>query len=52
MGDEIPQELPPEQFGLPRAEPGNWGSCVRVINPLAGETLSVFDLDNNEAAFR
>ncbi|KAI9314019.1 CPSF A subunit region-domain-containing protein [Zopfochytrium polystomum] len=51
MADEIPQELPPEQFGLPRAEAGNWGSCVRVVNPLSAETLSLVDLDDNEAAF-
>ncbi|KAJ3195275.1 Splicing factor 3B subunit 3 [Irineochytrium annulatum] len=48
---EDPEELPPEQFGLPKAEPGQWASCVRVLNPLTAETLSVIDLDNNEAAF-
>ncbi|KAJ3068360.1 Splicing factor 3B subunit 3 [Podochytrium sp. JEL0797] len=45
------QELPPEQFGLPRADAGKWGSCVRLINPLSLESTSVIDLDENEAAF-
>ena len=45
------QELPPEQFGLPRAEPGMWGSCVRLINPVSMESVTVVDLDDNEAAF-
>ncbi|KAJ3217625.1 Splicing factor 3B subunit 3 [Dinochytrium kinnereticum] len=48
---EPPQELPPAQFGLPRAEAGNWASCVRLINPLTAETLALYDLDNNNAAF-
>ncbi|KAI8837822.1 splicing factor 3B subunit 3-like protein [Chytridium lagenaria] len=48
---ETPQELPPAQFGLPRAEAGNWASCVRLINPLTAETLALYDLDNNNAAF-
>ncbi|ORY51005.1 hypothetical protein BCR33DRAFT_676481 [Rhizoclosmatium globosum] len=45
------QELPPEQFGLPRADAGKWGSCVRLINPLSLDSTSVIDLDDNEAAF-
>ncbi|KAJ3118747.1 Splicing factor 3B subunit 3 [Phlyctochytrium bullatum] len=48
---EPPQELPPAQFGLPRAEAGNWASCVRLINPLTGDTLSLHDLEDNNAAF-
>ncbi|KAJ3129733.1 Splicing factor 3B subunit 3 [Physocladia obscura] len=51
MDDGEFQELPPEQFGLPRAEAGKWGSCVRLINPLSMESTSVIDLDDNEAAF-
>ncbi|KAJ3101047.1 Splicing factor 3B subunit 3 [Phlyctochytrium planicorne] len=48
---EAPQELPPAQFGLPRAEAGSWASCVRLINPLTAETLGVYDLEDNNAAF-
>lgn len=46
--------LPPEQFGLPRAEAGSWGSCIRVVNaslPADEATLDLLHLDNNEAAF-
>lgn len=45
--------LPADQFGLPRAEPGKWGSCIRVIDPFSGlETTQLIELDDNEAAFR
>jgi len=46
-------ELPVEQFGLLRAsnETGKWASCIRLINPFQGDTLSKFELDFNEAAF-
>ncbi len=46
-------ELPPEQFGYPRAPnpKGKWSSCIRLLNPFQGETLSHFELDDNEAAF-
>ena len=45
-------ELPVEQFGLPVAGLGNWASCLRIINPLSGETTELLELENNEAAFR
>ncbi|TPX35307.1 hypothetical protein SmJEL517_g02334 [Synchytrium microbalum] len=48
---EPAEELPPDQFGLPRAESGKWASCIRLLNPLTGETLQVIQLDENEAAF-
>ncbi|KAI8815119.1 CPSF A subunit region-domain-containing protein [Cladochytrium replicatum] len=48
---QVPEELPPDQFGLPKAEPGKWASCVRLIDPSAGETVALVDLDENEAAF-
>ncbi|TPX37863.1 hypothetical protein SeLEV6574_g07842 [Synchytrium endobioticum] len=51
-GKQMAEELPPEQFGLPRAsEPGKWASCIRLLNPLDGTTLQILDLDDNEAAF-
>ncbi|KAJ3092115.1 Splicing factor 3B subunit 3, partial [Quaeritorhiza haematococci] len=56
--EEVPdplQEFPPEQFGLPRPlaneSAGKWASCVRLLNPFQGETLDLFELDENEAAF-
>ena len=48
----IPEELPTEEFGLPIAGPGKWASCIRILNPFNGETTSLVELDNNEAAFR
>ncbi|KAI8824396.1 CPSF A subunit region-domain-containing protein [Fimicolochytrium jonesii] len=45
------EELPPDQFGLPRAEPGKWTSCIRVVNPRENETTHLIELDDNEAAF-
>ncbi|CAG8439417.1 6787_t:CDS:10 [Acaulospora morrowiae] len=44
-------DLPPETFGLPKAEVGKWASCIRVINPFQGETVSLIELEDNEAAF-
>ncbi|ORX58556.1 hypothetical protein BCR36DRAFT_318081 [Piromyces finnis] len=49
-GDEN-DELPVEQFGLPKAEPGKWASCIRVFDATSGETTCEIELDNNEAAF-
>jgi len=36
--------------GVPRGGPGKWASCLRVVDPINRDTLSVLDLDNNEAA--
>ncbi|TPX70379.1 hypothetical protein SpCBS45565_g01800 [Spizellomyces sp. 'palustris'] len=49
-GEEY-EELPPEQFGLPRAEAGKWASCIRILNSMTSETAHLLELDNNEAAF-
>ncbi|KAA1471787.1 hypothetical protein DENSPDRAFT_837869 [Dentipellis sp. KUC8613] len=53
-GQQIDEELlnlPPEQFGRPKAPAGTWASCIRIIDPVEGKTVSVVHLDNNEAAF-
>ena len=44
-------DLPPEQFGRPKAPAGTWSSAIRVIDPVEGKTVNVIPLDNNEAAF-
>lgn len=41
-----------EQFGQPVAGLGNWASCMRIINPLSGETAEFMEFEDNEAAFR
>jgi len=43
--------LPPEQFGRPKAAAGTWGSCIRIIDPIEAKTVSVVNLEDNEAAF-
>lgn len=51
MDGSLPEELDPEYFGLPRAiGDGKWASCIRLLSPFSGDTLSFFELDNNEAA--
>lgn len=52
ISDDSNAELAVEQFGQPVAGLGNWASCLRVINPLSGETIEFMDLEDNEAAFR
>ncbi|WVQ82855.1 pre-mRNA-splicing factor RSE1 [Cryptococcus sp. DSM 104549] len=44
-------ELPANEFGRPRAAAGHWASCIRVLDPLANESLMQLDLDEDEAAF-
>jgi splicing factor 3B subunit 3 len=45
-------DTPVEQFGLVKAPKGHWASCIRVLNPLSGDTLQRLELENNEAAVR
>lgn len=44
-------DLPAAEFGRPKAEAGQWGSLIRVVDPLGAESLQTIDLDENEAAF-
>lgn len=37
--------------GAPQAGMGRWASCVRLLDAVSGRTLSLIDLDENEAAF-
>lgn len=32
-------------------EKGKWASCIRLLNPISGDSISKFELDLNEAAF-
>lgn len=49
--DTLLLDLPANEFGRIRAPAGHWASCVRVLDPLANETIMAFDLDEDEAAF-
>jgi splicing factor 3B subunit 3 len=43
-------ELPPEDFGYPRAK-GHWASCIQIIDPLdAKSVIETVHLEENEAA--
>ncbi|KAM0799652.1 CPSF A subunit region-domain-containing protein [Usnea florida] len=43
-------ELPPEEFGYPRAQ-GHWASCIHIIDPVTAKAaLQQVDLEENEAA--
>ncbi len=44
-------DLDPAEFGLIRAEAGNWASCIRVVDGVHAQTLHKLELDDNEAAF-
>ena len=35
---------------MPRAPAGKWASCIRVVEPTTRQTLSLFELEDNEAA--
>ena len=37
-------------FGAPKAGPGQWASCVRLLDPIKGEILQLIKLEQNEAA--
>lgn len=38
------------KIGTPKAGEGIWASCIRIVDPVKCETLSLFDLTNNENA--
>lgn len=43
---------PSEAFvGSPQAGPNKWASCIRIVDPVQGETISLLELEDNEAAF-
>ncbi|KAK9824249.1 hypothetical protein WJX72_008915 [[Myrmecia] bisecta] len=39
-----------DQFGAPKGPPGQWASCLRLVDPTSMQTTHVLELDNNEAA--
>lgn len=39
-----------ELLGLARGHPGQWASCIRLVDPSSLSTLHCLELDNNEAA--
>ncbi|XP_078444050.1 spliceosome-associated protein 130 A [Wolffia australiana] len=49
--DEERDPLSDEQYGYPKAGSERWVSCIRVLDPRTGETTSLLELQDNEAAF-
>ena len=49
----IETKLPEQTFGAPKAPPGMWASCIRIMEAgaLGKDTKGVIDLEQNEAAF-
>jgi splicing factor 3B subunit 3 len=45
------EEFPEAQYGLIKAAPGKWASCIRVLNPIDGITNQMINLSPDEAAF-
>ncbi|KAJ8615274.1 hypothetical protein MRB53_034646 [Persea americana] len=51
-GDEAEEDpLSDEQYGYPKADSSKWVSCIRVLDPRAGNTTCLLELQENEAAF-
>ena len=48
----LSENLPEEMFGAPKAGPGMWASCIRVLDPIGGKTIQTINLEQNEAAMR
>ena len=48
----LSENLPENMFGAPKAGPGMWASCIRVLDPSEGNTLQQINLEQNEAAVR
>lgn len=41
--DEEVLALDPKEFGLPRAGAGQWGSCIRIIDPVTVRLCQTYD---------
>lgn len=46
----LSENLPESTFGAPKAGPGMWASCIRVLEPISGQTVQQINLEQNEAA--
>ena len=48
--ESLRDPLPEEQFGYPKTVPGQWASCIRVMDVRAGATTCLLELSDGEAA--
>ncbi|KAG8759915.1 pre-mRNA-splicing factor rse1 [Serendipita sp. 396] len=44
-------EIDSKTFGNLRAPEGVWASCIRIIDPVNSQSVAIYPLDANEAAF-
>eukprot|EP00096_Caligus_rogercresseyi_P001884 TRINITY_DN1328_c0_g1_i3.p1 TRINITY_DN1328_c0_g1~~TRINITY_DN1328_c0_g1_i3.p1 ORF type:complete len:934 (+),score=262.89 TRINITY_DN1328_c0_g1_i3:215-3016(+) len=44
------ENLPESTFGAPKAGPGMWASCIRILDPISSTTIQQINLEQNEAA--
>ena len=43
----LTENLPENVFGAPKAGAGMWASCIRVLDPINGDTVQQINLDQN-----
>ena len=48
--EEEASMTPAEQFGAPKAPPGTWASCLRIVDPADATTKQVVEMTGNEGA--
>ena len=48
--EESKEPINEANITTPRKEKGQWGSCIRIVEPIQLNTLDILELDNNEAA--
>ncbi len=48
----LSEDLPENVFGAPKAGPGQWASCIRLLDPISGIVQENIKLEQNEAAVR
>ena len=48
----LTENLPENIFGAPKAGAGMWASCIRILDPINGNTVQRIKLEQNEAAVR
>ena len=46
----LTENLPESVFGAPKARSGMWASCIRLMNPISGNTVQLINLDQNDSA--
>lgn len=53
MDDKEKEDTGPSEafVGSPHAGPNKWASCIRIVDPVQGDTVSLVELEDNEAAF-